>query len=81
MSKWYGNLKLSWRERKARLDGLVKLEGREDFVRENAMSLLRQRDEKLLRMQRRIAQLEQSNKTYRQQLTELRARLAALEEY
>lgn len=48
------------------------IEGREEFVRDNAMALLKQRDEKIERMRKIIDRLHQSVRSLRAELKRTR---------
>lgn len=44
----------------------------EEFMRENAVALIRQRDQKIERLRKRISQLEKSNASFRELLEKLK---------
>lgn len=64
---------MSASERRLRRTGWhPEIEGREEFVRDNAASLLKQRDMTAGRLRNRIRQLEQGNQEYRRIIRALR---------
>lgn len=48
------------------------VEGREEFVRENAVALVRERDEKIARQRRELARLNSAKRELRRALREAR---------